>query len=66
MAKLTIEWGPSVRLTTELDDSICERLWRYEREWQGKREAAHVSRHYLIEDIFDYYLKNHETKGEEA
>jgi len=66
MAKLAIEWGPSARLTTELDDSICERLRRHERKWRGKREAAHVSWHYLIEDIFDCYLKDHETKREEA
>lgn len=41
MAKLIIEKDPSTKLTTELDDSICERLWRLEKEWwRGKRESV--------------------------
>lgn len=59
MAKLIIERDPSTRLSTELDDSVCERLWRLEKEWwRGKRESAVESWRYLIEEIFDSFLKS--------
>jgi len=58
MAKLIIEKDPSTKLSTKLDDSICERLWRYEREWRGKKESAVESWHFLIEQIFDGFLKS--------
>lgn len=32
MAKLTIERSPSVILNTQLNDSVCERLWNYEKK----------------------------------
>lgn len=52
-----IERGPSTKLSVELDDTLCERLWKLEREWwRGKREPVVESWRSLIEDIFDSYL----------
>jgi hypothetical protein len=59
MAKLTIERSPSVILNTQLNDSVCERLWNYEKkQWRGKRESSVDSWQVLIEEIFDSYLKS--------
>ena len=59
MAKLTIERSPTVVLNTELDDSVCDRLWDFEKKyWRGKRESSVESWQVLIEEIFDSYLKN--------
>ncbi len=60
MAKLTIDRNPteSAILNTELSDEICERLWNYEKNhWRGKKESSVESWHYMIEYIFDSYLK---------
>ena len=59
MAKFTIERSPTVILNTELDDSVCERLWNFEKKyWRGKRESSVESWGVLIEEIFDSYLKS--------
>ncbi|MBE9515084.1 MAG: hypothetical protein IMY79_02980 [Chloroflexi bacterium] len=61
MAKLSIERDPTTILRVELDDSLCERLWNFEKEWwRGKRESGIQSWDSLIPAIFDTFL---ESKG---
>ena len=55
MVKLTIENMISI----ELDDSICDRLRKYEKDfWRGKNQNVPDSYTTLINTIFDKYLSD--------
>jgi hypothetical protein len=58
MATITIEKDPSTKITTELDHSITERLWKLEKQfWRGTSDSEESSWHTLISEIFNSYLK---------
>lgn len=59
MATVTIEKDPSTKITTELDHSISERLWKFEKQfWRGKTDSEESSWHTLISEIIDSFLKS--------
>ena len=58
MVTVTIEKDSSTKITTELDHSICERLWKLEKQlWRGKFSSVD-SWHTLISEIFGSFLKS--------
>ena len=58
MATVIIEKDPSTKIAAELDHSICERLWKLEKQfWRGKTDSSDASWHTLICEIFDSFLK---------
>jgi len=59
VGRLIIKRDAYTELETELDDSICDRLWRFEKEgWRGKRQNTISSWRTLMAEIFDSFLKS--------